>query len=125
MDILLVDLSRRGFRRIGRAKETKFEQIEKDLKRFCLLYDEDLKNGKWIFVASKVGNMYEAIKRASYSDYDIEDPYYIDVAEWDERVLFHRSVNIPEEDDCTCIVCHKSVNTDNPNTLCKECEDKI
>lgn len=122
MDILLVDLRKRGYRKVGK---TEWSTIEEDLLRFCELYANELKDGKWLFVASGSKYLYKAEYRATYSDYDLSEPYYIDVAENDERVMFHRCVNFTDEDRYTCVVCHETIDVEDANAICQKCIDKL
>lgn len=96
--VCLVDLDKKVFKEVGKINPLSEDRLFEMLVKYCDKYHEELKSGFWLFVATKYPDgTYEAKFRATY-DEAVEEgfsdkPYYIDVAEHDERVLFHLAVN--------------------------------
>ncbi|MEB8637795.1 hypothetical protein P4H32_29370 [Bacillus cereus] len=62
------------------------------LKELCPKYANELQQGDWLILAERNGTQYRASYRASYEEWLLKErpqaPYYIDVAEMDERLMF-------------------------------------
>lgn len=94
--LFMVHIGNETFRCLGLAL---VESEESFLTELANTHQEQMVAGHWIFLAEKCGDIYKAEHRASHESWMLEDPqnkgnpYYVDVAEHDERVLFHRIVN--------------------------------
>lgn len=107
--VFLVDLKKKEFKQIGSVEE----ETEEALKPFVDKYWSNLfVDGMYLFIADKLeGNEYEATHRLSHSDVErqedlrepeeLDESFYFDVAESDERVLFSNILNgtTPKEMD--------------------------
>ena len=94
--VFLVDLDEKEYKQIGIIQNDE----EEDLKPFIEKYREQLEQGRWLFTANKLEDgKYEASHRLSHAEWMIEEnpeeeyPFYWDIAENDECVLFSHVVN--------------------------------
>lgn len=89
--LYLIDYKDRSFQEIGITSNFTGDNYTETLRPYCDQYSEELKVGKLIFLTTENDGDLQAQYRASYGDWieEHEDyPYYFDVAEHDERVMF-------------------------------------
>lgn len=100
--VCLVDFNKNDFKIVGKIDPSltkDFKKLSEVLLEYCEKYSKELKNDLWLFVATKEPDgSYRAEYRATYAEWMVnencdEKPYYIDVAESDERYMFHVCVN--------------------------------
>lgn len=86
-----LDFTSKTYKRLGTIEINDTKNIEVQLIPVCKKYQQDIKEGQWLYVAVKCQNGILPMYRATYTETDEESnelPYYIDVAEYDERVMF-------------------------------------
>lgn len=122
----LVNFSKRGIFELKELdNELKdFSEIERIMKLVCHYNLKIMENnGYSLILAEKKDGLFEAKYIADIGSGDDED-IFVDVAENDIRVMFHRCVNLKDE-PYTCVACHNVMETEHANDLCQKCIDEL
>ncbi|HDR8453976.1 TPA: hypothetical protein QC364_000768 [Bacillus cereus] len=101
--LFMIDMKNKEYKKIQVLNiddNMDIEIVEEAVKPFVNKYEEQLKQGMWLFTADKLSNgEYDATYKISYAEWLLtsdnfkEHPYSYDITDANEKVVFNHVVN--------------------------------